>query len=215
MEHTDSKGSESLVDMKADVDQPVTVVDIVNPRTALQNLDLPRTKAASSSAGNIVFPIDLKILDTNALLENAVDTTPKYTTKPANLIAVHRPRQMSRSTEISEANDIRDQTTPLRYAAMHGGSPLVRSRSTYSINMNVFAFAEAKIKAANSASSFDLIKDVNRSATSSESGKVENKGIPDSQLEDGFLREIELKGFAGIWGHPVTRYEFLHVECIS
>lgn len=206
MEHSKSKSATSLIEITVDVVKSIPSLDIANPRTASQNLDLPRTKAASSSTGNMAFPTELKILNTNAVSEDAVDNVPKYSTKSASATPAHRPRQMSKSIEIPVHFDSQDQATPLRSAGLRSGSPLVRSKSTYSIHTNVFTFADIKIRAANSASSFELIKDKEASSSISDAAKSDIKVMTDIALDDGFLRDIDLKGFAGIWGHPVTRF---------
>ncbi|KAJ3305041.1 Intersectin-2 [Kappamyces sp. JEL0829] len=77
---------------------------------------------------------------------------------------------------------------------------MVRSKTSYSVHITAFSALDAKLKT--SQGSDYSLKD-------SKEHFKELPGDVDSSVEDGFLRDLDLKGFHGLWNHPVTRLYIL------
>lgn len=159
----------------------------------------PRTKKASSSIGNIKT---IAAQSQNQSSFTVSEDGSEQGVSRYSLRSLHstKPRPGSKSVESSEK--LMDWDFPMDSSlAVIGASPMVRSRSTFSIHLNSFALAESRLKAIGSAASLDNPRETLQATRSTFFNSADNL-----LSEEGFLRDIQLKGFAGIWSHAATRF---------
>jgi hypothetical protein len=85
---------------------------------------------------------------------------------------------------------------------------LQRSKSSYSIPLNAFLSSEKSVKSYFSMSMVDFTDNSidngqNETVSASSPETMMNEEV--LVKEDGFLRDIEMKGFSGFIAHPITR----------
>ncbi|KAI8898380.1 hypothetical protein BC833DRAFT_565015 [Globomyces pollinis-pini] len=171
--------------------------------TAKDELDVLTPKVTAISMGNISAFEDqhADLIPRNLSLDNEdIKSSGDSLARP-----ISRPRLLSKSLDNSTELIPRASTSNTNYSA------IVRSKSTYSISLSMVLQLETKAKQIGSVTS---LQDNLQTQPSNVGEKMRQFSKLEAVLsaasmtllnEDGFLKEIEMKGFSGIWNHPVTR----------
>lgn len=177
----------------------------------------------SNSTGDFDVSKQASIANIGSTSEGSSANSSRYSLKSQPTLSL-RPRITSRSAEPTDRRIYRDMSPNSTVKSTFPQvSFLVRSRSSYSINFCAYAAMDRRILGS-SASSLAAEASKNSLGTNASEDMRFRKCTEETSaaslptrptldnlllLEDGFLRDIEIKGFLGIWNHVATRLYFL------
>ncbi|KAJ3310864.1 Rho guanine nucleotide exchange factor 26 [Boothiomyces sp. JEL0838] len=172
---------------------------------------VPRTQKTSNSMGNIkemesgsAMGSTVSIHQSQQSVESdKITATSRFSIQPSKILTT------SKSTEATSEVSSPLKTSNSDYLMIPSTSWIVRTRSSYAIHFSYlndlkfkqFSQSILSIDAPDSASSRERINSHQPGTMSTDSLNLLG--------EEGFLKEIEIKGFTGIWNHSITRLYFL------
>ncbi|KAJ3273153.1 hypothetical protein HDV01_004793 [Terramyces sp. JEL0728] len=180
-------------------------------RDTLENT--PRTQKTSNSMGNIKEMESGSAVGSTASISQSQQSiesekppvSSRFSVQPSKILTT------SKSTEVTSESA---STSPLKtsysdYLVVPSTSWIVRTRSSYAIHFSYLS--DLKFK---QFSQSILSIDAPESTSSRERVNSQQPGHMSTDSlnllgEEGFLKEIEIKGFTGIWNHSITRLYFL------
>ncbi|KAJ3252436.1 Rho guanine nucleotide exchange factor 26 [Boothiomyces macroporosus] len=170
---------------------------------------VPRTQKTSNSMGNIkemesgsAMGSTVSIHQSQQSVESdKITATSRFSIQPSKILTT------SKSTEATSEVSSPLKTSNSDYLTIPSTSWIVRTRSSYAIHFSYlndlkfkqFSQSILSIDAPDSASSRERINSHQPGAMSTDSLNLLG--------EEGFLKEIEIKGFTGIWNHSITRLD--------
>jgi hypothetical protein len=170
---------------------------------------IPRSKKASTSMGNLDMLLPNESNQSFVSLSEDGSDNAAVSSFSIRSQSSHRPRIISKSVDTGNlVSDSQNSLDSAQQSSFSNTSPMVRSKSSFCIHHNALSGSEMKSKSTGSNSSVDLFK---HSAFDLHEPKLEAQTSSDKLLDtsdDGFCKDLEMKGFLGIWNNPVARYIF-------
>lgn len=169
----------------------------------ISNGNLPNSISASEDSNEAGVLSNM----THLVTETKKDSSTANSTQLSDEV-VQLPRNISKSVG-STVNLLDGDILSLHYV-------LVRSRETFSIPFSAFFTSEKSVSQGFPTLGETQLLDSEENMTNL-SGDIGEKIIQSSFFsqedliiaEDGFLRDVQMKGFTGIWCHPATNLYFL------